>query len=357
MPSTPTPADVARIATMTDLVARNNEVTRGYYQLAQGFRNYLGDDVTWPAFAVWASAQAGRTIRKEDLLRLLERRLGDSPLVRAVVEGPLKLGAKLLMEAVMKLDPFERSSGAVSRGNIKVFSEIGAEFARLLQLLESNCTPQQVQDLAATLKPGPPPEGQGYLTLAFPLLYQAIHTPAGKARSELVFYANAAIGFHEQTRLQPEIEASVDGSALDGLEVSNRLVDLLLPSLGWFRRLLVDWFLRSRWRQALAPLLAEVQRLVREIITEKMMVLEVPGTVLRLGKDLPGGLPEHLRTLDNAALREMLTQIDPTPDSLAQTAASSWTSFPERMHFIADLFRSQQNNARLFEPPDPEPRP
>ena len=351
MPFTPTPADVARIAAMTDLTARNYEVTRGYYQLAQGFRHYLGDDVTWPAFAVWASAQAGRTIRKEDLLRLLERRLGDSPAVRALVEGPLKLGAKRLVEAVLQLDPFERSRVAVSRGNIKVFSEIGGEFARLLQLLETNPTPSQVQDLAATLKPGPPPDGQDYLKLALPLLHQAIGTPPGKRRAELVYYANAAIGFHEQIRLQPEIEASVDGSALDGLEIANRLVDLLLPSLGWFRRLLVNWFLRSRWQAAIAPLVEELRQHVRDIITEKMMVLEVPGAVLRLGHDLPGGFPEPLRSLDDPALRELLTHIDPTPDSLAQTAATSWTSFPERMHFITDLFRSQQNNVRLFEQP------
>ena len=50
-------------------------------------------------------------------------------------------------------------------------------------------------------------------------------------------------------------------------------------------------------------------------------------------------------------LRELLKKADPTPDSLAKTAAVNWADFGERMHFIADLFRARQMTARLFEAP------
>jgi hypothetical protein len=42
-------------------------------------------------------------------------------------------------------------------------------------------------------------------------------------------------------------------------------------------------------------------------------------------------------------------QVDLTQDSLQGTGATDWTTFPQRMHFIADLFRARQTNIRLFE--------
>ena len=47
----------------------------------------------------------------------------------------------------------------------------------------------------------------------------------------------------------------------------------------------------------------------------------------------------------------LLAGLDATPDSLQGSGAHDWTSFPERMHFIADLFRSRQDDLRLFERP------
>lgn len=335
---------------MTDLPARNREVTRGYYLFSTKFRTLLGDEATWPTFATWASAQAGRTVRKEDLLRTLERRLGDSPAVRRIVEGPLRLGAQVVLRGVLELNPFERSSQAVSRGNIKVYSEIGAVFARFIQLLDASPTADDIAILAASLAPGPAPDGQDLLKRAVPTLYEAVCTPPGKQRSELILLANVYIGLHEQTRLQPEIEASIDGSVWDAVEIKERLADRLLPLAAPLRRL-SRAVLREHLLEALAPLLVEVQRLVREIITETLMVLELPGETLRLGRDLSGGYPEALRHLDNADLRALLQQADPTPDTLDDSGAENWADFGERMHFIADLFRSRQNAPRLFEPP------
>jgi hypothetical protein len=44
-------------------------------------------------------------------------------------------------------------------------------------------------------------------------------------------------------------------------------------------------------------------------------------------------------------------QIDPTPDSTRDSGASDWANFPERLHFIADLFRCYQESPDVFEPP------
>jgi hypothetical protein len=50
-------------------------------------------------------------------------------------------------------------------------------------------------------------------------------------------------------------------------------------------------------------------------------------------------------------LSTLLEQIDPTPDSTTDSGASDWANFPERLHFIADLFRCYQESPDVFEPP------
>jgi len=47
----------------------------------------------------------------------------------------------------------------------------------------------------------------------------------------------------------------------------------------------------------------------------------------------------------------LLEQIDPTPDNLHGSGAVDWANLPDRLHFIADLFRCYQESPDLFEPP------
>lgn len=350
MPTQLTPAHVAATAAIIDLTERNLQVTLGYHQLAARLRAFLGDEVSWPAVATWASAQAGRTVRKEDLLRAIERRLGDSPAVRRLVEGPFRLAAKFVLEKILALDPFERSCQAVSRGNIKVYAEIGVECARFLALLEAGASQADHDAFAESLKPGDPPDGQALLKRAFASYRRAIALAPGIDRSQHIYCANALIGLHEQTRLQPEIEASVDGAALDGLEVKNRLVDMLLPEMAGVRGIALR-IVRGRLNPYIAPIIDELRHLVREIITEKMMVLELPGEALRLGRDLTGEFPPNLATITLPECRAVLARFDATPDSMRASGTQDWTNLTERMHFIADLFRSRQTNKRLFEAP------
>jgi hypothetical protein len=79
------------------------------------------------------------------------------------------------------------------------------------------------------------------------------------------------------------------------------------------------------------------------IITEDMMTIGLPhGLRLRLGADLRAEFPILLKKITNPDLRALLEKIDPTPDSLRETGAVDWADLPERMHFIADMFRCYQ---------------
>ena len=81
------------------------------------------------------------------------------------------------------------------------------------------------------------------------------------------------------------------------------------------------------------------------------MALDLAGTPLRLGDDLQVKFPESLSRLNHPDLLDLLARIDPTPDSMQDTGARDWADLPDRLHFIADLFRGYQEHPSLLAPP------
>ncbi len=75
-----------------------------------------------------------------------------------------------------------------------------------------------LERFCAELRPGDPPDGQRYLRQAFTRYYQALFENDAKSQLELLLCANLEIGFHEQTRLQPEIAESLDAAFVDPQE-------------------------------------------------------------------------------------------------------------------------------------------
>lgn len=168
--------------------------------------------------------------------------------------------------------------------------------------------------------------------------------------------ANIEIGFHEQVRLQPEIAEGMDAGLVSFLDFSRGLFRGLNPLKRWFQ-LAYLYLMRLLGRptlldQAVQALLAEVRTLLRQMITEMMMTINLPsGEVLRLRDDLQTGFPEPLRQITNPELLELLVAYDRTPDSTGGSGAWDWADLPERLHFILDLFRCYQQRPDLFAPP------
>ena len=170
---TPTVSDVKRIAEQSDPVLRNLQITHCYHQLAQAMAERFGHEANWCTFATWASKQAGQTIRKEDLIRALENFQVDEERIRTTekfVGAMLRFGVRLESEKLVKLmwkaaDPegaFTHSSDAVARGNLKVFKEIGYEFARFNAtcLPDTNYNQANITRFMDDLRPGPRPTGR-----------------------------------------------------------------------------------------------------------------------------------------------------------------------------------------------------
>jgi hypothetical protein len=287
--------EAREIAAMTDPVIRNLRITECYSRLAAAMPP---GGANWCTFATWASRQAGRTIRGEDLLYRLQGELRrDAELlhpIRSFWRWLLRRG--LLREDTWfarlhtPFDAFELASAAVARGNLKVFAEIGLVFARWLD--------------------------DGVVPSEPPLLHQAFTRYARSPSSEQMVLANLEIGLHEQTRLQPEIREAMDAA--------------LAP-----KRKLLAW-----------PLQRKLTQLSRQVITESLMVLTLPGVVLWLGRNL-----EAAGEVVDPELRALMDRYEPVPPALDDCGAQDWSVLEQRMHYIVHLFRAYHEEAALTSPP------
>jgi hypothetical protein len=284
-----------QIAAMTDPVIRNLRITECYSRLAAAMPP---GSANWCTFATWASRQAGRTIRGEDLLYRLQGELRrDAELLHPIQSfWRWLLRRGLLREDTWfgrlhtPFDAFELASDAVARGNLKVFAEIGVVFATWLD------------DGAAPTEP--------------PLLRQAFARYEQRRSDEQIVLANLEIGLHEQTRLQPEIREALDAA--------------LAPT-----RKLLTW-----------PLQRKLTQISRQVITESLMVLTLPAVVLWLGRNLeaPGAVTDP-------ELRELMARYEPVPPAVDDCGAEDWSELDQRMHYIVHLFRAHHADGTLGTPP------
>lgn len=365
----PTLAEVDRIAALSDPVIRNLQITQCYHELAAAMAARVSG-ANWCTFATWASKQAGQTIRKEDFARLLENAMRAAA-IRAQAAPDVAASAQALgsrqsaaevqetvWEVINPLAAVDRAADAVGRGNKKVYEEIGREFARFYAacLNDTAFDSERIARFCEGLRPGDPPDGQHYLRQAFTRYYQAFFASDEASRAQWMLLANLEIGFHEQTRLQPEIAEAMNAALIDYKDFRLRLIKALFPQNSWLVRLrlfLLRLLGRPRSFDAVVEnLLAEARRLAHLIITEYMMTIGLPhDVILHLGRDLTVEFPPSLKQLTLPDLQALLAKIDPTPDSAHGSGAVDWSSLPDRLHFIVDLFRCYHDTADLLEPP------
>jgi hypothetical protein len=301
-----TQADVRRIGAIASPALRNLEITYAYSRLAAATAERTGPGANWCTFATWASRQAGRTIRGEDLeeqlrTRLLAPRELLRPLTslwrwllrRGLLNPRSRLG-RVLAKLHTPFDAFELASDAVARGNKKVFDEIGFEFARYLETVSDE------DSLEAFLRDAPED-----LRAPFTRYY----------RDGDRLLANLEIGLHEQTRLQPEIREALDAP-----------YKTALPIIGPQRY---------------------ASKLARELITANLMVLTLPGRVLALGANLPDPVPDAA----DPELVALIARFEPPAGSVDDCGAHDWSELHQRMHYISHLFRAFHATATLSDAP------
>jgi hypothetical protein len=360
----PSVEDVRRIVAIANPVIRNLEITYCYSRLAAAFTPRSGSGANWCTYATWASRQAGRTIRGEDLFDYLGNRLATHRwllhpigtlwrrlLRRGFLQPDTRIG-RLTAELHTPFDAFERASAAVARGNLRVFEEIGLEFARYLE----ECPPDlpadapEVRRFLDRLRPGDPPDGQRFLRDAFTRYERLRFEGDPRRRAQLAVLANLEIGFHEQTRLQPQIVEALDSAQATQKDLGRRVLDAVFPSAGR------TWpLLRAPAAFAAGLVAAGFQRtsskVSREAITDSFMVLTLPGRVLALGRHLADVYPAVLDEPVAPELTELLAQYEPNPPAPDDCGAHDWTDLHQRMHYIVHLFRAFHLSEQLNRPP------
>jgi hypothetical protein len=365
-----TPEDIDHVTAIADPIIRNLRITQAYHELSAAAATRLGPVANWSTYATWASKQAGRTIRQEDLRRSLEEAFRSSMAmqrsaqqVAIQAEGfgarvPVDALRESVWEIINPLAALDRASVAVARGNLRVFEEIGREFARF----DVECGSDTAFDAGTlagfveALRSGEPPSGQRFLRQAFSHYYRARFEVAPIPRAQLVLLANLEIGFHEQTRLQPEILDALDAAVVDPRQIRDRVIDALFPDAGWLARLRL-WIARLAGRRtqldsAIDVIVAEAQRLIRRVLTRHLMSIQLGTAVrLQLGEDLGVGFPASLREIVLPELQDLLDRIDPTRDSPLDSGAVDWADLGDRVHFIAEMFRCFQESPFLFDAP------
>ncbi len=346
-------AEIRAIAAAEDPVVRNLRITECYWRLSSAMRSVSGEGANWCTFATWASRQAGCTIRGEDF----GDRLGDVARggwrlqhpVRSVWRALLRRGlfhpgtrlGRLVRAVHSPFDAFERATEAVAVGNRKVFEEIGYDFARYLELCGADGS-ARFDEFLAGLKPGPPPEGQDLLRSAFTHYEQARSEASPVRRAQWMLLANLEIGFHEQTRLQPEIARAMDAGPDTVEDLKRRLA--VFFGVGWIRSVMLAVLA--------APARAYqrfVRRVIRSIVSEALMVLRMPDRVLLLGSHLELPVPAAFGRVDVPELAEMVRSVE--PDGCQNCGAEDWAELRQRMHYIFHLFRACHEEVRLFDAP------
>lgn len=317
-----------------------------------------GREVNWLAFGAHASKTAGFAIRKEEvplqeIYEALHRAPGLGPIARAAGRA---LATSFIARYANRM--LERTSEAISDGNLRIFADMAPVIVRFLDLVRHDrCFDRaKIEGFRATLKPGPPEEdGQEILGLALTAWYQAAHEQDPKRRSEFVLLGNARMGWHEQLRVQPDIAEAL-GSPLR-LRVGDELSLFLRQRLHGGPELLRRPLLRAVHR--LEPILLEAaSAALKRIITRRMMRLRLPDGDVHLGRDLalqPGSFlfPPELRVLTLPELLALAARFAPDEAAGAGTGATDWADFGQRMTFIVPLFRSRQHNTALFDAPLP----
>ncbi len=344
--------DVANIAATAEPILRNHRITVGYWRLAQAMRERLPGGASWCAFGTWASRQAGCSIRKEDVERAVARRLrariADRFILREVhqlLRIPETRLARVAGNLSQGLPGIDRAADALARGNQLIFAEIGHEYARFLAAGGAR--------FDDGFRPGPAPQGQDLLRSAFHHYAQAETTADPALRAQRLFLGNVEIALHEQTMAQPLIREAMDASLLHVVEarrlVFARLEELVAGSpIGVIHTSTARRVLHS----AVDEISEELRAVLRTIVTERMMGIELPGERrLRLGSDVVAPFPASLLALSEPALLRRLATLDLTPNSTTGSGTVDWANLADRMHYLVDFFRCYHEDASLFDAP------
>ena len=352
------------ISAMSDPAHRNLKITQGYHDLKIALTRLFGpENVTWCAYATWASKTAGAFIRGEEVPGLIRGYLERADHLTSALQGANAALSAVHPEAKVDHSFVSGTIEAVMRdvttnvgqGNLIVFQELAPLYAKWVQTFRPPLPAYDGKVIDAFVKetftPGPVDQaGQDLLIQAFRAYYDAMYEPPGKKKAQLMFLANALVGYHEQIRLQQPIVGSLDAP----------LVDVFLDNAKALAKGKLPHFLHGAVEEVvekvLRPVGEKIEEEWHEVSTRWLMRLTLPKVVLALGEDVPWVtaeemFPEDLKEATHPPLVDILAKLDRTANTVQGSGASDWGELDDRMNYVVDFFRSRQQDPSLYEQP------
>ena len=342
---------MSRIAAVEDPVLRHLLVGRCYHVLGREIAKVVDQqNLNWSTFACWAAKAAGVSIRSERLQDYFKNRLGlgggDLRFVSRFTARFLSIFGLSRFVQTAALEALREASLEVIEGNRKVFSEIALLFARFIDLMRKNPTDSELDTFKKTLQSGPIEEGgQELLKKAFSAWYDASRSESAGLRAQLILRGNCQIGFHEQSRLQPHIQAGLDAPIRS---IFSRQLRRALPSL-------IAAPLAALVRFLVASFVHELSKLWIEVATRYALSLNLPsGAQISLEGESPAPeerYPADLQVLSDPKTEALIERFDDQLSTMHATDGTNWAEVQERMGFIVEFFRARQQDLGMFAPP------
>ncbi|MCA9778304.1 MAG: hypothetical protein KC800_16370 [Candidatus Eremiobacteraeota bacterium] len=294
---------------VTSPVQCNAAITECHYNLSLALREVLGTDsgANFHSWAVWGSKKAGYTIRQEDLeqakddairaggacgllvgvgvARFLEQMTGREFWYGiGSVTGPICGGQ---VGKLLAIQSRKKAAALVLDGNRLVLNDIGRVTAEFVTRFADGVVEEELSEFLGTLS-------DSLLRKAFTAYGEAALTENLEKKHQACYFGNCLAILYEHQKLQPYIKGAM-------------------------------------------PVV------VRRCVTKRLLSFDIGPRKLSVSQDVPGSsqalFPSTLRDIPEGDLKLFLQRWDRDLNSLQGTAASDWTSLPQRMRYIVDLFR------------------
>jgi hypothetical protein len=344
---------VEAICSLPDDLYRLRWVSYAYHDLSKRLGAKLGENATWPSFARWSAYTISESLRIDQVNPRLKELLQLHALPANVV-GPL-------VEIQKKLRSLDDGAmpTVMALGNRMVFHEVGWTIAHFLQWIENEDArdPERWGRYQRAITPVGCSDffREGYaewLRDGVAAYYDAWWEENDQRQAQLVLRGNILIGAYEQWRVDSFFKVALDfnpGALVKDLRVRAH-EDLGTQPVG-MRHAGTRRALRHQW--ALLDWMADAYAafLTRAVLTWDAPLDSVRPTALRLGCDIPSRRGAALKGNNLEALDKDLARLfaafDRSGGEMRGAGARNWRRFTDRMSFIVNLFRSQQQNPYL----------
>lgn len=348
------PALIQEISELDDEVYRNQWITYVYDRISRRLAAQTGDNANWFTFARWSSFTVGENLRPgptkafgefvdaHSLLRMFR-----GPLTR--VQHDLRTMGDASMPRTLAL------------GNRFVFHEIARQVVEFLDWHEALGAPTEADWKAyrSQIVTSPasdlfPPCDADWLRGGIEAYFLAMQEHDAGEQARLVLRGNVMLAAYEQWRLEPIVQIAIDPFATYLVKFENTSMHLdRNEAQAVLRRSGTPWALAHS-----SPVVAWISDMYGQLLTSHVMAWEGPikgdHRSLFLGRAIPDPpkgerlYPEHLDHRVYPETLKVVSVFDQSGGTQRGRRSRNWARYNDRMNFIVNLFRAEQDDHHLF---------